>query len=394
MSAKENESNGKRVLILGGSGGLGVRAGSQLAASDLVSEIGVAGRTLEKLDRAVAKVGKKAHAVQVDILDEQRLTAVVADYDLILNTAGPEYEVMLPALRVAIAEGKHYCDVGGDGTTVEKQIELDALAKERDIVAIVGLGGSALGNLLAAHAYRQFDRTEEIRICHYANRYFIGQVKHLQESGRVDPSLQMVLNMWSKPVCIYRDGRGTEVDARESGVSIALPKGGIATAYPFSHSNTITLPRYLPGMRNVSVVLGVPNPHLADLMFSKARQISSGELTAKAATQSFLETAGKNPDYWLEVPPGPHSSVWWELWIVATGWKDGRRGQYTYWLIKGGNTLVIAALRILRGEVSLRGVLPPEACFEPLSFFDEMASLIPDPPSDGKWFDESFEWLE
>ena len=59
MSAKENEGNGKRVLILGGSGGLGVRAGSKLAASDLVSEIGVAGRNLEKLDRAVAKVGKR-----------------------------------------------------------------------------------------------------------------------------------------------------------------------------------------------------------------------------------------------------------------------------------------------------------------------------------------------
>jgi len=33
-----------------------------------------------------------------------------------------------------------------------------------------------------------------------------------------------------------------------------------------------------------------------------AGQISSGKLTVKAATQSFLETIGKNLDYWLEAP--------------------------------------------------------------------------------------------
>ena len=141
-------------------------------------------------------------------------------------------------------------------------------------------------------------------------------------------------------------------------------------------------------------MLGLPNPHLADLMFSMAGQISSGELTDKAATRSFIEMIGKDPDYWLEAPPGPPSTARWELWIVVTGWKGGRRGRYTYWLNKFGPSLSIAALRILRGEVSLRGVLPPEACFDPLPFFDEVVSLMPEPPSDGKLFGESFEWLE
>jgi saccharopine dehydrogenase-like NADP-dependent oxidoreductase len=101
-AAKENKDNQKRVLILGGAGGNGTWAASTLVASDLVSEVGLAGRNLERLDRAVTEVGNKAHAVQVDILDERRLAAVVADYDIILNTAGPEYEVLLPALRGAI----------------------------------------------------------------------------------------------------------------------------------------------------------------------------------------------------------------------------------------------------------------------------------------------------
>jgi hypothetical protein len=35
-----------------------------------------------------------------------------------------------------------------------------------------------------------------------------------------------------------------------------------------------------------------------------------------------------------------------------------------------------------------------ETAFEPLPFLDEVVSLIPDPPLDGKLIDESFEWLE
>jgi hypothetical protein len=127
-----------------------------------------------------------------------------------------------------------------------------------------------------------------------------------------------------------------------------------------------------------------------------AGQISSGKLTVKAATQSFLETIGKNLDYWLEAPPGPLSTAWWDIWIVVTGWKEGRRCRhiYVFWPTEYPYPpLVIAALRILRGDVSVRGVLPPEACFEPQPFFDGMVSLMPDPPPDGKWFGESFEWL-
>ena len=114
----KSKGSRKRILFLGGSGKMDRGRARELVASDLVSEVGIAGRNLERLNRAVTKIGNKAHAVQVDILDEHRLVSVAADYDIILNTAGPEYEVLLPALRGAITAGKHYCDIGGDGPTV------------------------------------------------------------------------------------------------------------------------------------------------------------------------------------------------------------------------------------------------------------------------------------
>ena len=395
MSVEVNKDDTMRILLLGGSGRSGSRSARHLAAFDLVSEIGIAGRNQDAINRVAAEIGNKARAVQVDILDERRLASVVTDYDIVVNKAGPEYEVLVPALRAAIAAGKHYCDIGADGPTVEKQLELDSMAKERDIVAIPGMGiCPGLFNLLAVHAYQQFDRTEEVRVCHYVNRYFSEQVDDMRKSGRIDTSLQVILDGMSRPAVIYSDGRWMDIDAQENRVNIALPEGGTATAYPTSVSQTITLPRYLPGIRSVSVVWGVPNPQLGELMFSMARHISCGEMGAKAATVAFLEAIEKDPDRWLKTPPGPLAAPRWIAWVVATGWKDGRRGRYTCWPIKWGHPLTVAVLRILRGEVSVRGVLPPEACFDPQPFFDEVVSLTPDPPPDGKLFDESYEWLE
>ena len=239
-----------------------------------------------------------------------------------------------------------------------------------------------------------FDSWRIRQVCYCVNRYFSEQVDSLRKSGHIDTLLLTILDGMSKPARIYTDAEWTDVDAHEKRVHITLPEGGTATAYPTSVSQTITFPRYLPGVRNVSVVWGVPNPQLGELMYSVARRISRGEMSAKAATVSFLETIEKDPDRWLQTLPGPLAALRWIAWVVSTGWKDDRRGRYTCWPIRFGHPLTVAVLRILRGEVSVRGVLPPEACFEPQPFFDEMVALMPDLFPDGKLFEESFEWLE
>jgi hypothetical protein len=68
-------------------------------------------------------------------------------------------------------------------------------------------------------------------------------------------------------------------------------------------------------------------------------------------------------------------------------------------------TLVVAALKVLRGEIRERGIMTAEAAFEPRPFFDEMVAVLSassersgDSESceglqGGKVVDKSFEWL-
>ena len=76
-----------KVFALGGYGKVGLPAIKLLAQSDLVTEIAVAGRSLERAEKAATEIGEKAIAVQADGTDEQELTSLLAGYDIIVNAA-------------------------------------------------------------------------------------------------------------------------------------------------------------------------------------------------------------------------------------------------------------------------------------------------------------------
>ena len=64
--------------------------------------------------------------------------------------------------------------------------------------------------------------------------------------------------------------------------------------------------------------------------------------------------------------------------------RDGLPARYSCWP-RGARPSTVgplsaASLIIFRGEVTRRGVLTPEACFEPLPFLEAAARLGPHPP--------------
>ena len=360
-----------------------------------MTDIGLAGRNEASLKRRASEVGDKSHSVPLDIHDQHHLAEVSADYDIVVNAAGPEWEALLPALKASINAGTHYCDLGADGRTTEKQLELDSLAKEQNVVAVVGAGfDPGIDNLLAMQASKQFDKVEEMMFCYLMalpDDLLREAVDRLRNSGRVDPSWQLAMNNNAGPVRLYRRGSWATVNPLDYSVEIKSPTGSIATAHPDANPEQITLPRYLPGVSNVSCVCAITPPEMSQLVHREAERVTRGEVTVEEATRSFLNTVGGDPDRWLE-----GSAPGWDMWLVVTGLKNRSRGRYTCWPVRVGSTgitLAIAALRILRGEVQVRGVIPPEACFEPMSFLEEVGRNTPMEDRDKPLYGDRMEWL-
>ncbi len=407
-----------KVFVLGGYGKTGFPAIKLLAQSDLVTEIAIAGRSLKRAEEAATELGEKTIAVHADGTDEQKLTSLLADYDLIINAA--TNEAVLPSIRAAIHAGAHYCDMSW-GVVGEQALQLTAEAEVAGIAAILATGISpCISNLMGMHVARQLEVVEQLQLGRADIYNFQNGHELTPRQWREDPiesltalnefrpffawMLQILQEKGIRTVRGYQDGQWEETDPVRSGVHVSMTQGGQITIYPYASSDPLfdELPRDLSNVSPVVMQFSPFPPQLHDVLRQLALGVVQGEIDSDTATNSLYDTIESDPRRWLTLTddfvPIP------KMWVRAVGTKEDRAAHCSCWFTApmwnvGGYfltsvALAVAVRKILRGEIRERGVMTAETAFEPLPFLDEVASLMPDPLPDGKLIDESFEWLE
>jgi lysine 6-dehydrogenase len=384
-----------KIFVLGGTGRFGQLTTRLLARHDLVSGLVIGARHLDAAQRVATELGDKATAVHIDATQEERLTSLVAECDLLLNTSGPYTQTLLPAIRAAMRSRTHYCDLLEDGQDAEKVLALDAQAQTAGITALIGIGVfPGLTNLLAKHAAAQLEQVEELRVCIVLTiREPRQRLAAMRASGRISASWESMLAAASGSPRIYREGHWVDLEALPTGVEVEMPPGRSVTAYPIRLSEAITLPRYLPGVRTVSTLFSLLPPRADALFRAQAQRITAGELEASQAVLSLFEALAAEPDEALALPQGAPLVP---IWVEALGLKAGRRAHYACWPTGSWASteaiLATAALKLLRGEIRARGVVPPEAIFEPIPFFTEVAHWGAQELGAGEVLAESLQW--
>ena len=408
-----------KVFALGGYGKVGFPAIKLLAQSDLVTEIAIVGRNLQRAEKAVTEIGEKAIAVHADGTDEQKLISLLAGYDIIMNAA--TNKAVLPAIRAATRTGAHYCDVASFGDFVEQVLKLASEARAASITAIIANGISpCISNLMGVHVVRQLDEVEQLQLGRAGIFNFQSGRELTPRQWLTDPKesltalhefgpfitwmLRRLQDNGIRTVRVYHNGRWVEMDPIRSGVEVPLPQGGTITSYPYVSGDPLwgSLSPGLSRVPPVEVWLSPLPPQLHDVLREHALRVLGGDIDSETATNSFYDTVESDPHRWLTLPddfvPIP------KMWVRAVGRKEGRAARCSCWFTApmwnvGGYfltsvALAVAVRKILRGEIRERGVMTAETAFEPLPFLDEVASLMPDSLPDGKLIGESFEWLE
>ena len=390
-----------KVLLLGGTGNFGKRTAAYLARNNRIEEVALASRRIEAAQQAATEIGDKGRGVGVDIKDHARLSSIASDFDIIVNAAGPTSEVQVPAIEAAIEAGVHYCDLAAIGKYAESALKLDSQARARGVTAIIATGWVAITNLMAVYASHKLDDTVQISVCwlfDYTPGHYYSPIQSLartKELGRVETSWDPIETA-GKPVMTYREGSWMHLDPLKNPVDIIHPSGTKITSYLTDSPSAFTLPYSLAGVKTITCLLGMIPPQLMELFIQKSQQIARCETDWRGAALDFFETAVKDNDHWL-TPPASYPKGWW-MWAVAEGRKEGRKARYLCWpsMVLDWTTvpLTIAALRILRGEVSKHGVLPCEACFELGSFLGEASQYLSKDHLAKPLLNERFEWLE
>ncbi len=365
-----------RVLVLGGAGAVCRHATRDLAEFSDFDRIVIGDYNVGAAEELAAEIGdSRLTVLKVDAEDYDGLVCTFQDYDVILNGLPWKYD--LAVTKACVEAGVSGLDV----STEETQWSYDAAARERGIVFIPGVGATpGITNVMARCGADQLDRVEEIQINFAAFR-----------CPAPAPGLLITL-LWefhpqTESRFYYRDGEFHWVGpfAGRKVVDFPGPIGEQETYY-IPHPETRTMPQSL-GAKAVSVHGCFP-PHVMRL--TKA-MLESGLYSEEPITLKGVQTTPFEAmfEILLQLPESKQTSLWaYGLVVEVFGKKDGRALKYTYWNRHppqeewGGPAayyrniaipLSIGVQMIARGDVQVKGVVPPETALDPSIFFGELA---------------------
>ena len=365
-----------KVTVLGGCGAVGSVAAGILASSDLFSDVVVADINIQEANKLVKEIGKgNVSAVQFDAHSNESIKNAIGGSSVVLNCVGPFYEFGPPILKAVIGCGINYVDICDDFDATEKLLAMDEDAKRAGVSALVGMGSSpGLANVLVRFcAESMLDEVEVVDIYHAHGGEDVegaAVVKHRIHS--MEMGIPMFLDGKFTTVKLFDEsGRALEGEADFEDV-------GRYNVYAYPHPETITLPRFLKGVKRVTNLGTVLPPSYAELIKTMVRSGITTEEAIEVQGQKIipLEFAVafiiSRRDKLLREAGLTHPMGC--LKIVVKGYKDGKKNTYIFSTSSskqgmGQGTGIPAALgAMLMGsdKIKEKGVLPPEGCVAPM----------------------------
>lgn len=364
-----------RILSLGGAGAVCQHATRDLATFSGFDPIVIGDYNVAAAEKLAAEIGDpRLQVLKVNAEDYDGLVRTFKDFDVILNGLPWKYD--LAVTRACVEAGVSGLDVSSE----ENQWDYDAAAKEKGIVFIPGVGATpGITNAMARRAADQLDEVDEIQINFAAFR-----------CPAPSPGL-LITFLWefhpdTEERLYYKDGQFHWVGPFKGlkTVNFPGPIGEQEVCY-IPHPETRTMPRSL-GAKAVSVHGCFP-PHAMRLART---MLESGLYSEEKITVKGVETTAFDMMYelLLKLPESKQNPLWaYGLVVEVYGQRDGRDVKIKLWNRHppmeewGGPAayykniaipLSIGAQMIGRGDVKVRGVVPPETAIDPAIFFGEL----------------------
>ena len=364
-----------RVLVLGGAGAVCSETTRDLAEFSDFGEIVVADYNLDAAEALIEEIGdQRLTGIHFDAEDYGGMLKLFPGFDVVVNGLPWKYD--LPVTKACVEVGVHGLDV----STEEDQWSYDLEAKGKDILFIPGVGATpGITNVMARSGADQMDEVEEIQINFAAFR-----------SPAPAPGL-LITFLWefhpkTESRTYYKDGEFIWVGPFEGLKMVTFPgQIGEQEVCYIPHPETRTMPKSL-GAKAVSVQGCFP-PHAMKL--AKA-MLESGLYSEEPITVKGIETTAFEMmhEILLQLPETKQTPLWaYGLVVEVMGKRDGRDIKITFWSQHppmeewGGKAayykniaipLSIGAQMIARGDITNRGVLPPETVIDPDIFFAEL----------------------
>ncbi len=377
----------KKIAVLGGCGAVGRVAVRTLARRSEFERVVIADMDMETGKQLESEIGTdKVEFIRMDATDIQQVKNIVSKADLVANCIGPFYKTVKPIVSAVIEAKKDYIDVCDDVDVTLDLLEMNDKAVNAGISVVIGMGSSpGATNLLARFAAEQLlDETDSVDIFHAHGGEPIegeGVIGHRFHCMRI-------------PIPMFLDGELMYVGYFEKeGIALrttfdfpVLGKG--IKVYPYPHPEQVTIPRYIKVRQVTNRGTVLPDEYYQLIMdicrigldTKEPLKVKGQEVIPYDFAISFIK---KEREIILEKSGfGTQKGC---CSVVVRGKKDGRPLEYRFHMASAsealgegtGIPLAMGAMLMAEGKITEKGVLPPEACINPLDFIRLIDKVIP-----------------
>ncbi|MBF8248829.1 MAG: hypothetical protein HW374_1629 [Bacteroidetes bacterium] len=347
-----------------------------LARSKSVEAITLADQDLKRPESVAAKINSKSiRPVLLDVNLFDDVVATMEGHDCAFGAVSYRFNYALS--KAAIQTGVHYCDLGGNDEVVQRQLTLDALAKQKNVAIVANCGlAPGLSNVLAARGAELFDSVESMSM----------RVGGLPQHPKPPLNYQLVfsveglINEYSGRSAVIRSSKISDVETMTEIEPIDFPPPfGTLEAFHTS-GGTSLLPTMFEGkVRELNYKTIRYKGHcekfkaLLDLDFASNEPLTLGSrvFTEK---EIFFELLRRKLPF-----TGPDVVL---LRVSIIGKKQGRKQTLTFNLVdfQDESDNITAMMRttsfptsvigqfLVQNQIKQRGVMTPEQCvpLEPL----------------------------
>ncbi len=372
-----------KILILGGSGGMGRFASRAISSIENISLITIADLNAQSVKEfADSFKSTKIIGIGLDVLDKEALKNKLSEHDVVLNLTGPFFKFAYPILEAALEENCHYLDICDDWEPTEKMFALNDLAQEKNKTAIIGLGASpGITNFLALKAMTELDEVNKI----YTG-WDISSAEPEEESSQSDVNAAMLhgIEQMVGRVKVFKDNKFQMVRPLKR-VDINYPEIGEFKVSIFGHPEAITFPHHYPEISE-SLNLMPGDDGSFRFNFKILRFFIEVKLLTKNTAARII--------HWLETKNSKVSKDSVNslpgVYGLAKGLKNGTKTSIAVTLDSSndmlekmsmgeatGYPLACGLKMLIDGKINKFGVLAPEACgIDPDIFFQELSSIL------------------
>ncbi len=353
-----------RVILMGGAGEMGSRAAEDLASSPDVQQLTLADRNIAAAgawaDELKAR-GANVDALQVDARNHAQLVSAMRGYDVAASALGPFYEFEARLVRAAIEAGVDYASICDEFDAAQAVFsEFAQKAADSGRIILTGLGASpGMTNVAAALLARQMDSVNRVDIYCYQPL----------DAGGGEAVVRHMLHIMTGQVPVFRNGQHVPINALTESGDVEFPRYGKIRLWNMGHSEPITIPRFIPGVKEVNFQMGYGQGANWLIVPAKWGLFSSQSRLTIAA--KFLK--------WLDARMKPNQPGWGALRIDVWGTKDGR---VEHKLVCGvgemreatGLSLSVGTLMLARRQLTTTtaGLYAPEGILDPVAFIAEL----------------------